>query len=322
MGAKWERWGERGCAGGKLSVYSAVHNVGGFSSEKVQIAQNSGDILKTDVFGYMDYRAFLKAAYAELKESKPYFSYRWFSKKAGVGSPSHLKLVINAERNLSPKTARAFAGALGITSSETDFFLCLVAMNQSKTLEERAREFEKLSFLAGFRETETIDRRQYDYYRLWYCIPIRELVARSDFREDPEWIADQMRPRILPEQAAAALELIEELGLIKRCQDGTLRHDKSLVSTGPELNLLALRQFHQKMLTLSREALDSIPIAEREIGGVTLRLTKRQFCALRERMRDLRKEILQLDGKEDGSQAVYQVSFQIIPISRFSEDSL
>ena len=277
--------------------------------------------MKTDIFGYLDYRAFLQAAYTELKESKPHFSYRWFSKRAGAASPSHLKLVMNGERNLSPRMAKGFAHALGLNATEAEFFICLVAMNQAKTTDERARHFEQLSLLGDFRETETIDRRQYDYYRLWYCIPIRELVARPDFREDPAWVASQLRPRILPEQAAEALKLIEELGLIERDKSGRMVHGNSLVSTGPELRLLALRKFHQKMLTLSREALDNIPVDEREIGGVTLRLTERQFTALRERMRELRQEILQLDGRDDGPQAVYQVSFQIIPLSQFSEET-
>ena len=47
-----------------------------------------------DVYAYLDYRAFLRDFYAEKKANNPVFSYRSFSKRAGVASLNYLKLVV------------------------------------------------------------------------------------------------------------------------------------------------------------------------------------------------------------------------------------
>jgi len=52
------------------------------------------------VYAYLDYRAFLRDYYAERKAASRAFSYRAFSKRAGVSAPNYLKLVIDGKRSL------------------------------------------------------------------------------------------------------------------------------------------------------------------------------------------------------------------------------
>ena len=56
-----------------------------------------------DVFQYLDYRVFLADFYRTKKRSG--FSYRAFSRAAGLGAPNYLKLVIAGKRNMSQETA-------------------------------------------------------------------------------------------------------------------------------------------------------------------------------------------------------------------------
>ena len=177
---------------------------------------------------------------------------------------------------------------------------------------------EVLSAVPPYRATRRIDRSQYDYYALWYCVPIRELVARDDFVEEPEWIARQLRPPIRPAQAREALDLLQELGLLQRL-DGRLQQAEALLTTGPQLRVLAARRFHQQMLLRAEEAMDSMDLEEREVGGVTLRLTKPQVDHLKKRMYEIRQEILQLDGTGAGDQAVHHFAFQLFPVTRWPD---
>jgi uncharacterized protein (TIGR02147 family) len=266
------------------------------------------------VFDFLDYREFLSAWWTALRKTGTRYSYRWFSRKAGLGSPSYLKLVMDGDRNLTEDTAGRFASALDLDPIATRYWQALVKMNQAQTTEERARWYEVLSSVPPYRAARRIDRSQYDYYALWYCVPIRELVAREDFVEDPEWIARQLRPPIRPAQAKEALDLLSELGLLERI-DGRLHQAEALLTTGPELRVLAARRFHQQMLRRAEEAMDSMPLKEREVGGVTLRLTKPQVEHLRKRMYEIRQEILQLDGTGEGDQAVHHFAFQLFPVT-------
>lgn len=65
-----------------------------------------------DVFEYLDYRAFLRDYYAERKQSRG-LSFRSFSKRAGLGSPNYLKLVMEGARS------RAAQGWCSIASRST-----------------------------------------------------------------------------------------------------------------------------------------------------------------------------------------------------------
>ena len=43
-----------------------------------------------NIFEYQNYRLYLKDYYQEQKSTKKYFSYRYFSKKAGINAPAFL----------------------------------------------------------------------------------------------------------------------------------------------------------------------------------------------------------------------------------------
>jgi len=275
---------------------------------------------KADVFQYMDYRQFLRDAYSEKKMTSRSFSYRSFAEKAGVGSPSYLKAVMDGQRNLTSDTARGFARAFGLNKQETRFFIALVAMNQARTTKDRSFYFEELSRIPKFRETKKLERNQYAYYTRWYCPVIRELAAREDFREDPQWIAEQIRPSITAKQAEEALSLLQALDLLRRDKKGRWVQTKQLVTTGPELRSLTTRSFHREMLFRASTALDEVPLEEREVGGITVRLTMEQVNWLKERLREIRQEILQQDGTGKGPEAIYHFAFQLFPVSKLGEE--
>lgn len=274
---------------------------------------------RPNLYDYLEYRAWLNDAWEHLRAQSRTYSYRWFSRKAGFGSPSYLKHVIDGDRNLTDDSARRVAGAFDLGPQETSYFVALVHMNQASTTEERARWYDELSALPPYRATHRLDRSQYDYYARWYCVPIRELAARGDFSEDPDWIARQLRPAIKPSEAQEALDLLMELGLLVRDpESGRLVQAQPLVSTGPELRILSLRRFHQQMLHRAEEAMDALPLPEREVGGVTLRLNEAQVRHLKQRMYEIRQEVLQLDGVGDGPQAVHHFAFQLFPVTQYS----
>src|SRR5262245_65236720 len=110
--------------------------------------------------------------------------------------------------------AARFAKACDLGPMQSDFFCELVEYNQAKTNAERNRIYERLARFRPFREARRLDGAQAEYHSSWYVPAIRELVRRSDFSEDPRWIARQLTPAISSAQAKKALELLEALGLV------------------------------------------------------------------------------------------------------------
>jgi hypothetical protein len=80
----------------------------------------------TDVFGYEDYRAYMRDRFAELQTRKPDFSQRGLARKARIANPGFFNEVIKGRRRLSHSAAVKMAVGLELSPAETEYFSALV----------------------------------------------------------------------------------------------------------------------------------------------------------------------------------------------------
>jgi len=269
-----------------------------------------------DVFAYLDYRAYLRDYYNARKAAGRGFSYRSFSRRAGLKSPNYLKLVVDGERNLSADMAERFAQACGLKDDEVRYFVDLVAFGQAATLSERNQHYARLTGFQRYRNAHKLDLAHAAYYSAWYMPAIRELAARADFRGDPSWIAVQLLPPIAPSEAARALETLLELGLLVKEEDGSIRQADALLSTGPETRGLHIASYHRAMMQRAMESIDLVAAHQRDISSLTLCLGEAGLRAFKERVQRFRKELLELSALEPKPEQVVQINFQLFPLSR------
>jgi uncharacterized protein (TIGR02147 family) len=268
------------------------------------------------VFGYLDYRAYLRDFYAAAKARSRAFSHRAFSRRAGLRSSNYLSLVMKGERDLSSEMAPRFARACGLDKSEADFFCDLVQYCQATSTEEKSRHHERLARFRRFREAHRLLGEQSAYYQHWYMPAIRELASLPGFKEDPKWIAARLEPTISVKQASEALETLCRLGLLVRNGRGKLQQAQPLVTSGPGPLGHQVFQYHQGMLDLAKQALDRLPREERDISCLTLCVSESALPALKARIRALRQELLQLAELEAKPERVVQLNFQMFPLSK------
>jgi uncharacterized protein (TIGR02147 family) len=273
-----------------------------------------------DVFELLDYRAFLRAHYEAKKASRRGFSYRAFSRRAGLRSPNYLKLVIDGDRNLSPEMAARFAKACGLEGDAAAYFQDLVTFNQAKGAEEKNAAYRRLTGFRRYRSAHRLQMAHAEYHSTWYLPAIRELAARSDFRADPAWIAERLRPPIPRKDAARALDTLLELGLLVREDDGSVHQGEPIVSTGPEMHALHIANYHRMMIGRGAASIEAIPSAERDISALTLCLAPDGIAELKRRLQAFRRELLELSADEDDPEVVVQLNMQLFPLSR-SEQS-
>jgi uncharacterized protein (TIGR02147 family) len=268
------------------------------------------------VYSYLDYRAFLRDYYLAKKAASRGFSYRMFSKRAGVSSPNYLKLVVDGKRSLSPKMAERFATAAGLDAEAARYFVNLVGFNQAQSSPERAQFYEKLTGFQRYRQAHKLDIAHAAYYSDWFMPAIRELAASSHFREDPDWIADQLVPPITAVQARRAVETLTDLGLLVRNAAGKLKQADVLLSTGPQTRGLHIAAFHRAMTHRALESIDLVPAADRDISSLTLGVGPNGLKLLKERVQAFRRELLELSALESAPEQVIQLNFQLFPLSR------
>ena len=278
--------------------------------------------MKPNIFEYSDYRQYLSDVYTYFKKTRPSFSYRYFSKKAGFSAPNFLKLVTEGKRSLTLKCIPKFAKALGINKQEAEFFRSLALFNQAKNSDEKTQYYQEMIKCRRFREINQLSKEVFRYYSNWYNIAIREMVNLPQFKEDPEWIASHVFPSIKPKQAQQALGLLLKLGMLKKDKKKKLVQSDPIVTTGPEVRSVAVANFHRSMLKLADKVLDDVPSLQRDISAVTIGVAKGQLPQIKNMIGQFRKELITTlrssGGKPD---EIYQLNIQLFPIVRKEQGS-
>lgn len=274
---------------------------------------------KPEIYAYLDFREYLQAYYDAAKANIPAFSYRYFSRKAGFKSPNFLKLVIDGQRSLGPESVDRFAKALKLTEEEHDFFRALVAFEQARTPDEKNEAFERVAASQRFRQARRLDRGMFTYLSRWYYPAIREMAARPDFRDDPAWIASELLPTISPEQAAEALELLFELELLERGDDGRISRGAPSLTTGHEVRSLAIANYHRQMLERAAGSIELAASTQRDLSALTVCIADPTVADVKQRIHTFREQVLNRCDEDSDASAVYQLCIQFFPLTRLEE---
>ncbi len=286
-------------------------------AEDLQTRVQDRDLDPTlSVYGYTDFRAYLKDYYAFRKDGRRGYSYRSFSKAAGFSSPNFLKLVIEGQRNVGPEALENFVRALRFKPQMADYFRALVRMNQAKTDEEKQHWFEELRRLIPNAKRRLLEAEGLKYLSHWLYPVIREMVSLPEFRDDPYWIARRINgPATIPE-ISSALQFLKKEGYIQRRDDGTWEQQDNMVISSDEVKSLAIRNYHRQMVDLAKETLDILPVEEREFGALTFILPEEALDELKFRLKSFRQELhswavqAAQDTRKD---TVVQLNFQMFP---------
>lgn len=275
--------------------------------------------VQLDILGYDNFRVFLKDSVEELRQQKDVFSYRKFSLAAGFSSPNFLILLIKGERNLSEQGAMKIARALGLDSLRRQFFISLVQYNQTSSPTDRFNCAQTLRKLKSKSKLSFIEDAQFDYYTSWTHVAIRECLLIDPCLSE-EQIAGRLRPKAKVEEVRKSLELLQSLGMIQKSEDRWILRNESIATTANFVSASVV-EFHKQMIRLGAESLDRFSKADRDITCSTVGLSKESFELVRQKVQELRQEILAIAENDLNKENVYQMNFQCFPLTANEGDS-
>jgi uncharacterized protein (TIGR02147 family) len=272
-----------------------------------------------DLYRRLDYRTVLKEFYEESKKKDPKYSFRVFAQKAGFKSKAYLIEVISKKKALSKNSIFQVTRAMGLNLREGDYFETLVRFNEAKSIAEREYNLHRLMALAGKTKAALLGGEVYGYFSEWFHPAVRELAAMAGFKKDWAALAEAVRPAITPPQARNSVELLVRLGLLKKAGNGRYALGQRHVSTADEISSLAVARYQQKTMALATEALERFPPEVREISTLTAGLSETCFKSLKKEIQLFRKQLVQLVEADTGADRVYQINFQLFPLSALPE---
>jgi uncharacterized protein (TIGR02147 family) len=273
------------------------------------------------VFDYLDFREFLYDWFLAKKEENPRFSHRLFSRKMAQKSPSFLKDIIDGRRNITTDQQDDFCRVLGLNKSQSTFFIDLVVLDQTKDTDERKRAFERLATARRVYGARRVEEDGYLYLSNWYCPAIRELALIPGFVADPNWIVEQLRPKISKKQAKQALEILQSLNMISIQEDNTVIVKDGTVTTDPQVTGIAVHNFHKQMLQLATESIDRFHSSQRHLVGVTVNVPSTLLPTLKKEINDFAARICDIcDSSDEQSDKALQINLHFYPLSQSQEE--
>jgi|WetSurMetagenome_2_1015567.scaffolds.fasta_scaffold37564_2 uncharacterized protein (TIGR02147 family) len=272
------------------------------------------------IFQYTSYRTFLRDYYKE-KKSGEGFTYRDFSKIAGMNSSSWLLHLIKGTKNLSNESILKVSKALGLPASEAEYFELLVHFTQAKDNDTKDYFYRKMLACKKSLNMSRISEEQYDYYTKWYHPVVRSLVSKVEFHNDYVLLAARLVPRITAAEAKKSVALLVKLGLIKKDYSGKWMQADPILSTGDEVMSLNIVNYHKQVSRLAENAFDRSSRDERDISALTLGVSSEAFNRIKARLQSFRKEIMEIAKESDNPDRVFQLNLQFFPVSRQEESS-
>lgn len=267
-----------------------------------------------DVFGYLEYRSFLKDWYDAYKRKQPRFSYRVLARKVGYSSPGFFTQVLQRKSNISIEMALKFADALGLKRRERDYFVLLVRYDQAAGPAERRKVFQRL---AQFKDSKAILLRndQDAFLSSWRHAAIRELLGLEPFQGgEAEW-GDRLRPTATASEVRESLDLLLRLGLAHRTASGIVRTDPCVV-TGTRYTEDATRRYMRQVHDLGGEALERFPKVDRHHGWATVSISKATLETMRDELRQLVTRFLAMAEQDPLPDRVMQLNLEFFPLAQ------
>jgi uncharacterized protein (TIGR02147 family) len=266
------------------------------------------------VFDYLDYHQFLRDSYAFRKGENANFSHRFIAQQLGCNPAYYLK-VFQGKRELSNKMILKVAELLRLNKKETECFETLVQFNKAKSSRDKAHFFERLSSHRNSKP-RLVEESRYEFYEKWYYVALLEVLDYHPFKGDYSALARMLVPAIKPREARKAIEVLERLGFIRRLP-GKRGYEKTdaLISAGEGWKSAYISNFLLTAMDLAKEAFIRQPLDKREIAAQTVSISADTLGLIKERMKNLRKEILELAKRDQKADRVYQINLQAFPLA-------
>ena len=267
----------------------------------------------TDIFTYTDYRRFLSEAWAERKAEDPRFSHRFIAQRAGFSSSAFFSRILTGDVNLTPSGALRLAEAFHLGNQETRYFELLVLFSQAQSHEEKVHFLDRI---ATWRKgpIPEIGSSQVEFCKDWKAVAVLETLDLIEHRDQHAVLGSMLHPPVDAEEVEKVLLLLEHLGLAHRDDARIWRKTQTFLTTG-EADTEAIDTFRRKTMELGIEAIDRFTREDRSISTLTATLSKEAFERVRDKLRHLRREILEISRSDDQADRVVQVNFQVFPLS-------
>lgn len=265
------------------------------------------------VFEYLEYRDILKDAYEERKSSMPLFSYRMMGDRLGIDG-SYLFRILQKDLHLPARCQPRAIEFLGISGRAAEYFMLLAAYQRERSARAKQTILEKALSLRDV-ERSVLQDKELAFFREWWIVAVRCLLEVVGGRTNAKELAARLRPEVSEADVQKALDLLLELGLVRKASSGRLTLSQThLTAVGSE-KAKAVREFQKKMLTLAQESFERFPKGQRDVSTLSVAIDEKAYVDIRDMLRESRRQIQKRVEDASHPDRVMQIVMAFFPLA-------
>ncbi|MBN1307783.1 MAG: TIGR02147 family protein [Chitinispirillaceae bacterium] len=271
---------------------------------------------RISIFNYFDYREYLEDCFNALKSHRRGYSFREFSRQAGLRSHNFLPRILSRQRNLSEEFIPVLSAYLHLPDKERKYFTALVSFNNAKRPSIKEAHLKRLLALRVVDDGCKLEDKKLHFFDKWYYPVIRELASICDFKDDYTVLARHCIPRISPVQARGAVKFLLENGFLKRGADGRYSVVDAVIATAAEVDSAIIPKYHKKTLQQCAAAVETVGKEDRNFSSSTLLVSRKLYKEIKEEIYQFRKRLLAMAKNCKDPEMVCFTGFQLLPRSK------
>jgi uncharacterized protein (TIGR02147 family) len=265
------------------------------------------------VYAYTDYREYIHDFLEEKKRKNSSYSSRCAAEKCGVSSGTFTR-ILNGTRGIGQSVLPKIIDWLGLRNREAAYFRLLIQFQLCSDSAEKELLYTALIDLRK-KMHHCIPEDKFHFFEQWYYVALYEIVKIVPNIADPGQLGMLLEPPVSPMKVEKALEVLVKAGFIQK-NDYGYAATGSFLSTGDRWESAAIQSFQKMMASLGAEALVRFSKRERDISTLSVSLSEESFRKVTELICETREKIRIIESNEVSPEKVYQVNFQVFPLSR------
>jgi uncharacterized protein (TIGR02147 family) len=232
-----------------------------------------------------------------------------------VSSTGFIANVISGKSNLNARQIVALGDIFKLNPAESRYFQSLVEYTQARSIDDKGDALDSLRIQIRGRKKK-LDPRQYSLFSKWLYPMVFDLIAIIPVGENHKEIAALFDGTVKAEDIRKALQILEELALIRKTPAGKYEQVSATLKTGDEIQSVDVFKYQQTALKKAIEALDRIPVEERTISVTTLPLSVEGLQRVKQAAQQFRDKVLKISEEDRDYDRVFQFNLNLFPTTK------
>lgn len=240
------------------------------------------------------------------------YSLRAFARSLNVNA-AELSQVFRGSRRLSWKSAVTVSKAMGLTPAESKHLLNILQTEKGKKIGLDLVIDEQIEL-----HSSPVNPADFEKLGDWYHFAILNLIDTKGF----EWTATHIARRLglSPSEARIAMETLERSGMVQVLVNQGRKQGKSVKAfweVGSQMPSESIRRYHRQCLQKAIDALDTVPMDQREYRSVGIVVGAEDLGKIRAEVKHF-TDLLMQRFERKGKNHVYQIQVAVFPLTKES----